>query len=277
MLVNRQRQPFAWSESRPDGRRHIRSHHQAHGRAVRGARKVIDTSPPRCFRTRLAREKRDRTGPGGADAQPGAPGAGAGAPLPGSLLQQGPLLQQGFHPALLPTPYSNTSVSADDYERLLRGASAGYAAPSPTADTLPPRPASAPLGGRRPPPPPPPAGAWAGAATLRPTVTARRGGPVPGARPSLDGAQRREPSELHAAEELPADLQLGPDPELSAAERAGADRIERLTLAFSDEQMDAFERFVGLLSQFPRHDMETIVGAAVQEADERQLLANYRS
>ena len=49
---------FPWCESRPDGRRAIRNHQEAHGRAIKNARKVVDTSIPKYFKTKLMRGKR---------------------------------------------------------------------------------------------------------------------------------------------------------------------------------------------------------------------------
>eukprot|EP01065_Artemidia_motanka_P020056 TRINITY_DN24016_c0_g1_i1.p1 TRINITY_DN24016_c0_g1~~TRINITY_DN24016_c0_g1_i1.p1 ORF type:complete len:241 (+),score=78.46 TRINITY_DN24016_c0_g1_i1:65-787(+) len=240
MKMASHRQPFAWSESRPDGRRHIRSHHQAHGRAVRSARKVVDTSPPRCFRVRLARHQQAA---GNQAASPGAP---------------------VYHPALQPTVYSNSSTAVHDDLAWLQAQSQ--------------RPPSAQAGGAQ-----AVAGGRSGAATMgqwaaqRPTgpvtVTSQRGSPVPGATAD-DGAAAAQHAPTAADD---ADVLTSLVLEEDGASDDGGDDMERLSYSFDDGQMAIFDSFVGLLSQFPRQDMDTIVAAALQEADERQLLANYRS
>ncbi|KAJ9447385.1 hypothetical protein DIPPA_20446 [Diplonema papillatum] len=48
---------FPWCESRPDGRRAIKNHQEAHGRAIRTAKKVVDTTTPKFFKLRLQRSK----------------------------------------------------------------------------------------------------------------------------------------------------------------------------------------------------------------------------
>eukprot|EP01059_Diplonema_ambulator_P032523 TRINITY_DN6410_c4_g1_i1.p1 TRINITY_DN6410_c4_g1~~TRINITY_DN6410_c4_g1_i1.p1 ORF type:complete len:191 (+),score=26.33 TRINITY_DN6410_c4_g1_i1:24-575(+) len=49
---------FPWCERRPDGKRAIKNHQEAHGKAIKNAQKVVDTSTPKFFKVRIDRGKR---------------------------------------------------------------------------------------------------------------------------------------------------------------------------------------------------------------------------
>ena len=268
---------FLWCESRPDGRRAIKNHQEAHARGIRNARKVVDTSMPKFFKTRFERGKGD--GKGHSALAPST--LDDTAQLAAGLLTRSwstPLAASADVPPYCPTPAAAAAAAQHPQPSAAAGAVPAAALPH-TAPKQKQRPLSAPM-------------------TAHPRVSSEQGAPLPTAGSptrSVVLLDERNQSARSAAAEVAAAQHAGDayeggggggacgagvrSAEPSCDSTMPADRQTRpgdaASVVMSAEQLSSFQEFVSLLAAFTPHDAGALLTQARAEAQERRLFANY--
>eukprot|EP01060_Flectonema_neradi_P005559 TRINITY_DN13700_c0_g1_i1.p1 TRINITY_DN13700_c0_g1~~TRINITY_DN13700_c0_g1_i1.p1 ORF type:complete len:234 (+),score=36.76 TRINITY_DN13700_c0_g1_i1:48-749(+) len=216
--VSKSAKQFPWCESRPDGRRAIKNHQEAHGRAIKNARNVVDTSIPKYFKTKLMRGKRSTQNQSNEAA---------------AAMGSSSCAKQYFD-------------NVQHRVMLLRqnGLGGNYW-----------RPGSAPASGRNP----------ADLMSTSSRMPRALASPISNTNGRAASVASHSPQQFNSA--------AAP----STSDDAALSQFDRLSYNFTESQHQIFDSFVQMLSAYQIEDMNTITSAALQEASEKRLFANYRS
>ena len=234
---------FPWCESRPDGRRAIRNHQDAHARGIRNARKVVDTSVPKFFKLRAAR--------GGLETplnHSTAGGVEAKARMAAGILSRGWDSPAGFPDTQsLPPPCEEMMHPARKQKRPFSAPLAGH--PRVKSDKGVPIPTQA-----------------------SPTRSVVLTGHEDRARPcpEAETVHRMEESFASNSRRTPRGQGGGGGGGDGADRGGGVDEVH-----LSAEQQAAFRSFVALLAGCPAEAANGLARGALQESQELRLLSNF--